>query len=121
HVQIVQAPLSRGKPVELEPCLGGVALDLLQKAAAPLAKQLAVALLVQRVAEVQSPKQRIGGELRRWRNVAASVRLRLREAKQLRGPAFRAQPNPSVHRAKQSVHQRRLNGAHENPRGRINS
>src|SRR5262249_12831160 len=92
HSKIVEASLAGGEPVGLEarPVGSGHGPD--QRAPTP-AEDVCVPLLVQRMAQEQSPEQAIAGELGCSGQVSTAVGLRLCEAEKLARASTRISPD----------------------------
>ena len=92
--QLVESPLARSQPGQLQPRAGAVELGQDRPAASD--EQLGVPLLVAGVAEKQAAQQRVLGELGGAGEIAPPVGLGAGEGEQLAGATARVPPHPSV-------------------------
>ncbi len=99
--QVVEA-VAAGKRVAVEDRRGARRTDT-QHGRAALAKEVAVAELVNRVLQIQTPQQRVRRQLGRAQDVAAAVRLDFGEGQKLPYASIEIAPDPLVYRLEQCV------------------
>ena len=99
--QVVEAALAGGDPIRVDP--RDAVRQALEQRASACAKEIGVSHFVLRVAKIKPAQQRIGGQLRGARKIAAAVGLGLREAQQLPGAPVRVDPDPAMQRLEQPV------------------